>query len=42
LCGETGLVTENDILKSINNMLKDTAEDDILIFYFSDHDGKIA
>lgn len=40
LCGETGVVTKTELVTSIFNALKDTAEDDTFIFYFSGHGGK--
>ena len=40
LCGETGIVTVNELITSIYTVLKDTSEDDTFIFYFSGHGGK--
>lgn len=40
LCGETGVVTKTELVTSIFNALKDTAEEDTFIFYFSGHGGK--
>ena len=40
LCNETGIVTKNELIKSIFTVLKNAAKDDIFIFYFSGHGGK--
>lgn len=40
LCGETGIVTINVLITSIYTVLKDAAQDDTFIFYFSGHGGK--
>lgn len=40
LCGETGIVTTNELIMSIYTVLKDMSEDDTFIFYFSGHGGK--
>lgn len=40
LCGETGIVTINDLVTSICIVLNDATEEDTFIFYFSGHGGK--
>lgn len=40
LCGETGIVTKNELVASINKILEDISENDTFIFYFSGHGGK--
>ena len=40
LCGETGVVTRNELITSIHTTLKDATEDDTFIFYFTGHGGK--
>ena len=39
-CGESGTVTESNLIASINTVLKDATDDDTFIFYFSGHGGK--
>ncbi len=40
LCGETGIVTKNELITSICTVLKDISENDTFIFYFFGHGGK--
>ena len=40
LCGETGIVTRNELVTSIYTALKGATQDDTFIFYFSGHGGK--
>lgn len=40
LCGETGVVTKNELVTSIHTVLKSATEEDTFIFYFSGHGGK--
>lgn len=40
MCGETGIVTLDLLVKSINNLLSVANSDDTFIFYFSGHGGK--
>lgn len=39
LCGETGIVTSDLLVKSISNLLSIANSDDTFIFYFSGHGG---
>ena len=39
-CGESGTVTEDDLISAVNTVLKDATDDDTFIFYFSGHGGK--
>lgn len=40
MCGTNGVVTKDDLIKSIDFFLANLSIDDILIFYFSGHGGK--
>lgn len=40
MCGETGIVTKNDFIRSIYTILKDISKNDTFIFYFTGHGGK--
>lgn len=40
LCGESGVVTLNELIISIQTVFKNTTKEDTLFFYFSGHGGK--